>query len=1755
MSTINIEEEDRTEEKEENIHNKLVNHIYSLYYELMRDRNVSTIFASIMFLIMAVQMLALIYDKRADYPFMDKWYLTISTVIAAFRIYPAIEDSDNVTFYWVAQYFFFGLLIFYIVQAFYIEYCLSIARLHARLSVKILQFLSSVLFWVSYVPMIENFVSIYSCKDGYHIIDTSLECWTGIHIFYCIFFTFALLLTVLIVFIISVFYNESRANVKDGLRRLDASLEVQIVFYRLVITIVAHFVSNQGYKWLLPLATTFASFYFVMYYWTHITFYEPLVSIINGIYVCSYFWISFNILLMVLLKGTAYTGQSIIIVIGIIIIIPLVRNIRNWRIQQVLFGSQFDKIRNDYELDIYMKKLLDLLENSKQSKADELILLGYMNNHKAECRELKCPLLQETLYFAGEECSTQNTTLSNPVIVLSLMASIYRNYVKSPNFKSVLHISFSQFCFVHMKNIHLAVIELDIAKKMSPSFQELFTIYRNKRIIEEDLIVKYNNKVSDDIGNKSFHNLDITIVLKFESLLAKLSKAIEKATNEHIEFWSQLDSLLPDLNILHKLGLNITNFNKQNDEIWKKLHKINSNHKKTLRDYGRYLRDIQNDNEKGSEYIRKGGGTNSNSPINDHRNDFSIMFAEDTAIIVMSAGNKENQGKIIKTNAGLFNIFKYKPLEVIGYDVTLLMPKGIGEYHNEFLEDFFRTGKEKVINTERELYAISRDGNLICISALVKLVPSLKDDIQYIALITQHKKDNNFILMNAVGRIDSMSTQLMGLLNMQQSFLKDNEVYVQFLFPELITLEEGKDNTLGTLFERFEGKLDMTFMIPKDLPAKIQDFSKNSNVSSKERNPEASKELLRDELNEGKTKFPKSVKEIARFIYGSEFCEDTVRSVKNIVMKKLDYEQNERKEKWRVKIKHLNYGNGKCQMKVFRISKTTLSADLMSEVLYDIKDNLKRSTPHQSRNISKSTGKMKLGFSTKRYSEIKDTMEKEEKEHAKEGFTPKLTQMEEDDNKNEISGDLDVSQVERIPLKENTSIVWEWQKFYLQKEKEKLPEEEEVINNLLKGDPMKKQNKGEANDKVANDNKMVVNKEECNSGSFTGETNSVASDTKSLKKCIRSLRNAVYEEYCPYSVQQLKHVGRFVVLALLLISLLYYLITRTLYKNLKTNVTNIKHVRDRYTYIVSMGGCTRSLMLLNPKNGMINGMNREGNDYHLDGFEGNEIIDISSMNYEEWTFNCIEQSSKSVKEAQNGISTSNYEFSENKQERINPSSVRITYKEESQVEGSFNLDCWSAIMALVIHGLKIKDISLINILPENPSIYYIMENSFNNILEAISLSVKYMEKETENKINSNIRTIMILLIVASVSIAISVLIILRVTIMVSNNKEAILKLFMDLPSQSVKEQLGICRSYFSTLRDSDKVDLEEKRLDTEQVEEKKDELKVSTNEEEKAKNKDDAEQSADDDEEKAIVYKVQIHKEKKYKPYSKNILLMIIEFSFFTLVFEGYFVIIFIRSSYFLSNLMRLMSEFVITSSQSYSNGLLYQAFQDCAATHGTSYIMRINSELFLQNLLTELIIDQEHFLKLHSDHRKLNSEAYNDMFDTLVYGNICEYMFKDNIEDCNKYIVLTQGLHSSYIEHLDGIRKFINIYETSKLSSDSAEIIKDLINSPNVVRNERMTKRYFTRVYKKLLDHMKEDLYDTIDREGVVIMVCFVVFVVFLAIYYVVLWRLFVESTRNSLWVTKCMLGIIPVQTLVNVPNIKNFLVDSSKGLMMNLG
>jgi hypothetical protein len=203
----------------------------------MKERNIDFLFASVVMCINFIQIYGLLYNQKINFPFKDDLYSTISALCDIIRIYPLLE-SGAAMYYWIISFILIFILILYFFQLIYIDYSIKIGKFYFLFPIKLVRYSSSFIFWVFMMPIIEIFVSIFSCHDGYHIIDHTVECWSGLHIFYCILFTISLFCYFGIFLMIAFFYNESRPYHTDAFARLDTNFETYLTLYKIFITII-----------------------------------------------------------------------------------------------------------------------------------------------------------------------------------------------------------------------------------------------------------------------------------------------------------------------------------------------------------------------------------------------------------------------------------------------------------------------------------------------------------------------------------------------------------------------------------------------------------------------------------------------------------------------------------------------------------------------------------------------------------------------------------------------------------------------------------------------------------------------------------------------------------------------------------------------------------------------------------------------------------------------------------------------------------------------------------------------------------------------------------------------------------------------------------------------------------------------------------------------------------------------------------------------------------------------------------------------------------------------------------------------------------------------------------------------------------------------------------------------------------------------------------------------------------------------------
>lgn len=137
------------------------------------------------------------------------------------------------------------------------------------------------------------------------------------------------------------------------------------------------------------------------------------------------------------------------------------------------------------------------------------------------------------------------------------------------------------------------------------------------------------------------------------------------------------------------------------------------------------MQDVCNDQRRSEELFERANQLEDfrrrANAVNDGAIDVANIIANggsdsDTAILTIN-----HKGIILSTNAGLKTIFGYdKPQQLVGENISILVPPPFDRIHNDFLSKFMNVGEGQIIAKLRKVFAIKNDGYLIPVMILVR---------------------------------------------------------------------------------------------------------------------------------------------------------------------------------------------------------------------------------------------------------------------------------------------------------------------------------------------------------------------------------------------------------------------------------------------------------------------------------------------------------------------------------------------------------------------------------------------------------------------------------------------------------------------------------------------------------------------------------------------------------------------------------------------------------------------------------------------------------------------------------------------------------------------------------------------------------------------------------------------------------------------------------------------------------------------------
>eukprot|EP01022_Parablepharisma_sp_SALTPOND_P016641 TRINITY_DN248_c0_g1_i1.p1 TRINITY_DN248_c0_g1~~TRINITY_DN248_c0_g1_i1.p1 ORF type:complete len:1944 (-),score=172.22 TRINITY_DN248_c0_g1_i1:9089-14920(-) len=1825
--------------------------IIHVCYSINRHRSCPVILAAFLLLISYFQIFGQLLDKHFIPRDDADWgpCMFMGNIFDLSRISPLLLESPG-NEAWVFIYFSIICLVLYIAAIYFMHYSIQIKKLYFVLPIELCSFFSAVLLWILIGPICEVYISIFYCT--YDIEQPSVlllpktKCWAGTHVIMATVLGLCMAFYIVLSIGVALYFNASNPSFlssrEDGLSRLDTNTELYYCLFRIITAILFRWLLDRKLEWVFLLIHLIYAIIFAYRYYKNVPYYNPFISALYGGCVLTHLWQVANVFCFTVLgeegKKDLYKGVAAVCVIGSAVAYIFAKHLRRKLINQKVIDLHHAKITSEEELDVYIQSLLQLHEAQQGSMDEELLLRGVVWRHKAECIDPECPLLKRgvnKLFYPlmEEEIVTEPDNIKERIVILTLLNSILKERGKraGEQASACFHLIYSNFLFQELGNAHMAIVEVMRANKSSPTTQQRMSIYALLRSIEEYLIVKHRKQKGK--GEMMTTNLqgaaeiwDVTIVIKFENLLLQFIKYIEQCAGDHIEFWSHLDSMLPDLNDVNKIGLRILETSKDIQRIWSKLNKINPNHPKALNIYGYYLREISNDSELGQEFIDKAITINLHKSVaDDPLNDFELMFAEDTAIIMMN-GSPDQLGKIIKTNSGVLKLFGYNQFEIYGNDVSIIMPGIFARHHAKFMQRYFETGKQFLIQTERVLYALHRNNYLFCISIVVKPVPSLASALpQYIALIRQINKDFDYIITDENGKIDSISMGIYHMYNLSSSFIKENHIYIQLICPELADPVSFVDDKVKLRFCTFTGRRKLGFTIPRDFTTLAHLFSQT-----------AKDPMDTPGINSGQqiteAKYPYNYSEAPYFfnliykIYKGKYPSTTFDiGRKNIVKTCFDYSKCDIKTQATCEMIDAYYSEDTLHVKVFKVYRPKvikkssideyterghtshaprfpshkdeainkrglgqvdlIEASLIKRSHTGVRGEAKLPSPLSSEEgkseVKSPTSAVRVPDSHHESSEIVSaSFNNSLKKHAEKGIVKKKTGIEPTDSgwftlhnisstdQNSLSMPISVPKepqgnaspaepqrlfvIKTIDIRQNEvakKVLFRQNTLRSQMESEETPEvkkEEKKENGENEGSSPNKKEESSQGEPLHRGLSMKSTKKDIE------DIGSVASSAGNVMRFIRSLRAALHEEYDPPSINQLKRLALVVLLTLLVLTILCYFLSQNIFGKLRRDTDFIIKVRERSSAILGVGQSVRFLVLLNGSEVRLDSALMDYNNSTGTGIKYK--FENTTMAFTEWVPTTLENYVSILKSSEDFVSDI---LRDDASDRLNPGSIRI----KDTFGTTTTLSCANAINGLISHALKIKKwwdpAKLTWERPVDDSISYVLHNSYNSISGKLVNALDAILENSKGDIGKNKNQFLIFLLIASGALLVSISIVLPVVVKARKNKQELLGLFFEIPARKISTQLEKCNQFCRMIHGENEV---------ERPEIEDDDINNRMNKDNKANDDTDilldGANNENDEEDSALPVSnsrvTQSKKKKKFKGYSANILYLLLESVLTLSILQSFFIYQTIRSVQFTNAVNHLMAELGETAQRMYSNDLYLAICLEFISTNGTSSVMNSLTETYIDTYVQRIMREQESFLQTHSDNNEYNTDSYKEVFDAMIYSDICTLIFPDfqseDIGECQRYMsgILQKGLSSANVAFWDALKDVAKDFK--RTYPRSLELQTLMVNDRRIHENHWLLFEYFSKAYELLQSELKESMEGIFSFQETLMLALFLVYIFILLVIYMVFVKVFIETTRNSLWVTKSMLTILPAEIILQVPKIRRFLISTTRSVIYGI-
>jgi PAS domain S-box-containing protein len=451
-------------------------------------------------------------------------------------------------------------------------------------------------------------------------------------------------------------------------------------------------------------------------------------------------------------------------------------------------------LKKDDDVEIFVNVLLSLIEKSEVD-SNRIKLEGMLKNYQKNCAadNVDEQILKELTDDGTIMDDNKDKLNAWYRLIKSIIEQSLKKFGKSPRLRLLL----AYIQHEKIKNKFKSLFELMQASEMKPNYLEEFSIYRYKLIIEEEMIemdMRHNNDVN---------GMDVNQMVLFQNNYVKFTGTVEKAVKLHHEFWKELLEESPDIKKLESLGSSITRIVEDSKKQFDVLNELNPNHQKCLELYGKFLKDVVNDDTNGQRIVDRAEKVSRQLNQRQAGEEMTKIDENSETAIITISGNFRQIGTITNSNNQISNLLGYNKSEVIGEKIETIMPKIFADSHDDLLLRYFDNPNQP-LNIERTVYAMNKRGYIAPFNLLAKILPNLENGIQIVGFLRlingfDSEKDKYVLYSPETGMIYGVSKACYMQFGIRASLTfgkcyNMSELNFDLLCPEI--LEESKQTAM-----------------------------------------------------------------------------------------------------------------------------------------------------------------------------------------------------------------------------------------------------------------------------------------------------------------------------------------------------------------------------------------------------------------------------------------------------------------------------------------------------------------------------------------------------------------------------------------------------------------------------------------------------------------------------------------------------------------------------------------------------------------------------------------------------------------------------------------------------------------------------------------------------------------------------------------------------------------------------------------------